>query len=159
MDPVLAGVHAKNDTLPIFRGIKGVGAGLSLQRIRLWRFAGQPRHRRPRLVHLRLQLGIGVLPEIDELAVVAFRLVAVAEGLVELAEAAEDEGVSDELRLQCEWPQNGNRNRTLTRNRSAPIKAASSGRSTLSATRRWWRRSSARYTIAIPPRPSSRSIR
>src|SRR5512141_594245 len=29
---------------------------------------------------------------------------------------------------------------------------------TLSATRRLWRRSCARYTVAVPPRPSSRSI-
>src|SRR5437764_1300063 len=45
------------------------------------------------------------------------------------------------------------------RNRCAPITADSSGRSTLSATLRRCFRSSARYTVAIPPAPSSRSMR
>src|SRR5512140_434226 len=43
------------------------------------------------------------------------------------------------------------------RNRSAPITAASSGRSTLTATLRSCLRSCARYTVAMPPAPSSRS--
>jgi hypothetical protein len=53
----------------------------------------QSRQRHPCLLHLRLQLGIGILPEVDELGVVVDGLVAVAEGLVELAEAVEDKGV------------------------------------------------------------------
>ena len=44
-------------------------------------------------------------------------------------------------------------------NRSAPNTAASSGFRTLSATLRLCFRSSARYTVAIPPCPSSRSMR
>src|SRR2546430_2451401 len=44
------------------------------------------------------------------------------------------------------------------RNRSAPITAATSGRSTLIATWRLCRRSSATYTVAMPPRPRTRSI-
>ena len=47
----------------------------------------------------------------------------------------------------------------LARNRSAPITAASSGRRTLMATFRSCLRSWARYTVAMPPCPSSRSIR
>src|SRR5687768_6116458 len=43
--------------------------------------------------------------------------------------------------------------------RSAPNTAASSGLSTLSATFRLCLRSSARYTVAMPPAPSSRSMR
>src|SRR3982750_3671476 len=45
------------------------------------------------------------------------------------------------------------------RNRSAPITAASSGLSTLIATLRSCFRSWARYTVAIPPSPISRSTR
>src|ERR1051326_8523375 len=45
------------------------------------------------------------------------------------------------------------------RNRSGPRAAASSGRRTFTATLRWCLRSSARWTVAIPPWPSSRSIR
>src|SRR5882724_1180927 len=47
--------------------------------------------------------------------------------------------------------------RTSRWNRSGPSVAASSGRRTLSATSRSCLRSRARYTVAMPPRPSSRS--
>ncbi len=46
---------------------------------------------------------------------------------------------------------------TSFRNRSRPIAAASSGRNTLIATCRPSLRSSARYTSAMPPAPSTRS--
>jgi hypothetical protein len=44
-------------------------------------------------LHLRLQLGIGVLPEVDEPAVIVDGLVAVAERFVQLGQAAEHERI------------------------------------------------------------------
>lgn len=48
---------------------------------------GQPRHPRPHVPHEGLQLGIGVLPEVEEPVVDFERLGALAALLVQLAEA------------------------------------------------------------------------
>ena len=89
----------------------------------------QPRQTPLRVLDARLQLGVGVLPERDELRVIRCGALTVAVGFIELAEAF------------------------------ALMPAASSGERTLMTTLRPRRSSSATNTRDIPPPPSSRSRR
>src|SRR5574341_551905 len=53
-----------------------------------WLLTPQPRHALLHVPHLRLELGVGILPQLDELPVVLHRLVATPLLLVQLAQPA-----------------------------------------------------------------------